>query len=96
MRARPSPTASAAPRVYLTGKRATLIVASGGVYGEGAVYASYNFTDAYLRTVFGFIGVTDVRLIPAGGAAGIRTGAIERDAFLQPPTEAIHQLFQTV
>ena len=87
--------ASGSPEGMLPGKRATFIVASGAVYGEGAAMASYNFVDPYLRTLFGFLGVQDVRLIAAGGAAGIRSGDIERDAFLQPPTEAIHRLFQT-
>ncbi len=82
------------PKGLLEGKKATLIVASGGVYGEGAITASYNFTDPYLRTIFGFIGVQDVRLIAAGGAAGIMSGDVERDAFLQPSVEAIHQLFK--
>ncbi len=86
--------ASGAPEGLLKGKRATLVVASGGLYGEGAAYASYNFVDPYLRTLFGFLGVTDVRLVPAWGAAGIRTGQIEREAFLEPPIRAIHGLFQ--
>ena len=81
------------PKGLLEGKRATFIVASGGVYGEGAVMASYNFVDPYLRTVFGFIGVQDVRLIAAGGAAGVMSGKIERDAFLQPSLDVIHGLF---
>ena len=81
------------PKGLLEGKRATFIVASGSVYGEGAAYASYNFVDPYLRTLFGFLGVGDVRLIPAGGAAALRTGKIERTAFLQEPTDAIHALF---
>ena len=83
------------PEGLLQGKRATFIVASGSVYGEGAAYASYNFVDPYLRTLFGFLGVTDVRLVAAGGAAGVRAGHIERDAFLQPSLQAVHALFQT-
>ena len=82
------------PRGLLQGKRATFIVASGNVYGEGAAYASYNFVDPYLRTLFGFVGVRDVRLIAAGGAAGVMSGKIERDAFMQPSIEAILGLFQ--
>ena len=82
------------PEGLLKGKRATFIVASGSVYGEGAAYASYNFVDPYLRTLFGFLGVTDVRLVAAGGASGVMAGHIEREAFLEPSLQAIHALFQ--
>lgn len=83
------------PEGLLQGKQATFIVAY-GVYGEGAAMASYNFVDPYLRTLFGFLGVTDVRLVAAGGAAGVMAGHIEREAFLEPSVQAIHALFQTV
>ena len=82
------------PVGLLQGKRATFIVAGGGLYGEGAAMASYNFVDPYLRAAFGFLGVSDVRLVTAWGAAGLRTGRIEREAFLQPPVQAIHDLFK--
>lgn len=82
------------PAGLLPGKQATFIVAYGGVYGEGAAMASYNFVDPYLRTLFGFLGVSDVRLVAAGGAAGVMSGKIEREAFLQPSMQAIHALFQ--
>ncbi|MBE7211654.1 MAG: NAD(P)H-dependent oxidoreductase [Gluconacetobacter diazotrophicus] len=84
---------STGPVGLLKDKRATFVVASGGLYGEGAAMASYNFVDPYLRAVFGFLGVSEPRLVPAWGASGIRTGQIEREAFLAPPTRAIHALF---
>lgn len=82
------------PEGLLKDKRATFIVASGSVYGEGAAYASYNFVDPYLRALFGFLGVTDVRLVAAGGASGVMAGHIEREEFLQPSRQAVHALFQ--
>ena len=56
--------------------------------------ASYNFVDPYLRAIFGFLGVSEPRLVPAWGASSIRTGQMEREAFLEPPTRAIRGLFQ--
>ena len=46
--------------------------------------ASFNFVEPYLRTVFGFLGVTDVKFISAGGAAALNYGKIDRETFLQP------------
>ncbi len=42
----------------LTGKKATLLIASGGVYEEGSAMEALNFVTPYLRTVFGFMGIT--------------------------------------
>jgi FMN-dependent NADH-azoreductase len=80
---------SAGPQGLLTGKKATLIVASGGVYELGTPYAAYNFADPYLKAVLGFLGVTDVTVIAAGGAAQLMTGAIDRESFLKPNLEKV-------
>ena len=46
----------------LKGKKATLVMASGGVYDQGSATESLNFVTPYLRTIFEFIGITDVKL----------------------------------
>ena len=56
--------------------------------------ASFNFVEPYLRTVFGFLGVTDVKFISAGGAAALNYGKIDRETFLQPHVESIRAQFQ--
>jgi FMN-dependent NADH-azoreductase len=38
----------------------------------------------YLRLIFGFIGITDVRFIQAGGTKDIMQGRISTDAFVSP------------
>ncbi|MGH8048350.1 MAG: FMN-dependent NADH-azoreductase [Chthoniobacterales bacterium] len=43
------------------GKRVTVLVASGGDFRPGSPAAGYNFLEPYLRAIFGFIGITDVR-----------------------------------
>jgi FMN-dependent NADH-azoreductase len=49
-----------------TGKRAILVIASGGVFTEGP-WASWDFVEPYLRRVLGFIGIADVQTIRAEG-----------------------------
>lgn len=76
------------PVGLLTNKKATFIVASGGVYDAGTPMAAMNFAEPYLRSMFGFLGVTDTRFINAGGTARLRFGA-ERAAVLQPALASI-------
>jgi FMN-dependent NADH-azoreductase len=73
----------------LQGKKATIIVASGGVYGPGSPAAAMNHIDPYLKTILAFIGVTDVTFITAGGSARLMSGKVDREAFLQPALEQV-------
>jgi FMN-dependent NADH-azoreductase len=86
--------ASGTPEGLLKGKKVTFLVASGGVYDPATVMASFNFVEPYLRTVFGFLGVTEVKFISAGGAAALNYGQIDRETFLQPHVESIRAHFQ--
>jgi FMN-dependent NADH-azoreductase len=79
------------PRGLLSGKRATIVVASGGVYTPGSPAALMDHVEPYLRTVLGFIGVSDVRFIWAGGTAKLMMGAVERDEFLRPFLEEVRE-----
>jgi FMN-dependent NADH-azoreductase len=85
--------ATGSPVGLLTGKRATILIASGGTYDAGTVMASYNFVEPYLRTVLGFLGVTDITVLAAGGTMALNYGA-DRQAFLQPHVESIRAQFQ--
>jgi FMN-dependent NADH-azoreductase len=86
---------SGSPVGLLKNKKANFIIASGGVYGPGTAMASFNFVEPYLRTVFGFLGVTDTNFLAAGGTASLRQPGSDRAAFLQPHIEAIQARFQT-
>jgi FMN-dependent NADH-azoreductase len=60
----------------------TVIIASsrGNVYGEGAPYAFLDHQETYLKGVFGFFGITDIRFIRAEGVAfgdDARTKSVE-------------------
>jgi len=80
------------PRGLLQGKRATILAASGGVYQAGTPAEAFNFVDPYLKTVLGFIGVTDVTFVTAGGAMRVSTDAVSRAAFLKPTLERVRAL----
>ena len=55
----------------LTGKRATIILASGGDFSPGSPVEGYNRASGYLRQVLNWIGIKDVEIILAGrGRAG--------------------------
>jgi FMN-dependent NADH-azoreductase len=80
------------PKGLLSGKKATVLVATGGVYDAGTPYAAFNFIDPYLRTILGFIGITDVKFVTAGGTAQLRTETVDRGQFLQPHLEQVRSI----
>ncbi len=81
-----------APKGLITGKKATFIVASGGDYGPGTATESYNFVEPYLKTIFGFLGVTEPTFQNVGGTMALNYGA-DRDTFLAPQVEKIRAKF---
>jgi FMN-dependent NADH-azoreductase len=84
--------ADGAPKGLLTGKKATFLIASGGVYDAGTAMASFNFVEPYLRTVFAFLGVAETTFQTAGGTASLNYGG-NREEFLTPQVEAIRARF---
>lgn len=51
------------------GKRVVLALSRGGFYGPGMPHAAFEHGESYLRTVFGFLGVSDIQTILAEGVA---------------------------
>ena len=86
--------ATGKPEGMLKNKKATIFIASGGNYDAGTAMASFNFVEPYLRTVLGFIGVTDVTFIVAGGASALNSGKVDRQTFLEPHVASIRAQFQ--
>jgi FMN-dependent NADH-azoreductase len=80
--------ADGVPKGLITGKKATFVIATGGSYDPQTQMASFNFVEPYLRSVFGFLGVTDVTFLTAGGTAALNYGQ-DRDAFLAPHLQAV-------
>jgi FMN-dependent NADH-azoreductase len=87
--------ADGTPKGLLTGKKATFIIATGGIYDPQTQMASFNFVEPYLRSVFGFLGVTDVTFLTAGGTAALNYGQ-DRDAFLAPHLQAVQTHAQAI
>ncbi len=56
------------------GKKVTAILASGGVYATGSQTEAYNVAGSYLKQILGFIGITDVTVVLAGGTAAVDMG----------------------
>jgi len=54
------------PEGLATGKRVVIASARGGIYGDAN---PADFQEAYLRQVFGFLGVTDIEFVRAEGVA---------------------------
>lgn len=77
----------------LAGKRATFIIAAGGVYGLGSKDAPKNYLAPWLRTVFGFLGVDEMQFVVADGSRDMHFGKIDRAEFLTPHMEAVKALF---
>jgi FMN-dependent NADH-azoreductase len=76
----------------LLGKRATIVVASGAVFEPGTPLASFNFVEPYLKAILGFIGVTEVKFVTAGGTKDVMLGAVDRDTFLKPTLEQVRSV----
>ena len=80
--------ADGTPKGLLVGKKATFIIATGGIYDAQTQMASFNFVEPYLRSVFGFLGVTDATFLTAGGTMALNQGH-DRGAFLAPHLQAV-------
>jgi FMN-dependent NADH-azoreductase len=65
----------------LTGKKATIILASGGDYSPGSPVEGYNQASGYLRQVLGFVGITDLDIILAGRARAGMAGETAVESF---------------
>ena len=87
--------ADGTPKGLIIGKKATFIIATGGIYDAQTQMASFNFVEPYLRSIFGFLGVTDATFLTAGGTMALNHGQ-DRDAFLAPHLQAVQTHAQTI
>jgi FMN-dependent NADH-azoreductase len=82
------------PKGLITGKKATFIIATGGIYDAQTRMATFNFVEPYLRSVLGFLGVTDATFLTAGGTSALNQGK-DRNTFLAPHNQAVQTHVQT-
>ncbi|OJH42731.1 FMN-dependent NADH-azoreductase [Cystobacter ferrugineus] len=66
----------------VTGKKATVLLASGGVYTEGSPIRDRDIATRYLRLILNVIGITDVTVVAGGGAKVVDLGKETMDGFL--------------
>jgi FMN-dependent NADH-azoreductase len=65
------------------GKKVTVIIASGSEYTAGSPLESYNLEGPYFRVVFGFIGITDLTIVHAGGTNKVTQGEVTAPVFIE-------------
>ena len=75
-------TVSAQNEGLLTGKKAAVIVSSGGDFTPGSPVEHYNFASPYLRAVLAFIGITDLQFVLAGPTKPVMEGQQGAEPFL--------------
>ena len=78
------------PKGLIIGKKATFIIATGGIYDAQTQMASFNFVEPYLRSVFGFLGLTDAAFLTAGGTMELNQGH-DRAAFIAPHLQKVQK-----
>jgi len=68
----------------LSGKKATVIIASAGEYLPGAPAEGMDTLKPYLREILGYIGVTEVAFIQSGSTWKVDSGSEEADKHIAP------------
>ena len=71
------------------GKRVVVAIARGGFYGPETAYVSAEHAESYLRSVFGFLGVTDLQFILV---EGLSLGEESKTKAMAAARDAIGQL----
>lgn len=66
----------------LTGKKATVLIASGGVYTEHSPIRDRDIAPQYLRLILNVIGIDDVTVVAGGGAKRVDLGETTMDGFI--------------
>jgi FMN-dependent NADH-azoreductase len=75
----------------LTGKKATVLIASGGSYGEGSPIRDRDIATQYLRLILGIIGISEITFVAGGGAKAVDLGEQTMDAFVARQAFAIER-----
>ena len=67
------------PEGLVTGKKMIIVTSSGGDYSPNGHLHSLDFVEPYLRTIFNFVGITDIHFInaqPMDISPGVRRAAL--------------------
>ena len=63
-------------------KKATVLIASGGVYTEGSPIRDRDIAAQYLKLILKVIGISDVTVVAGGGAKAVDMGEQTMDGFV--------------
>ena len=66
----------------LEGRKATVLVASGGVYSEGSPIHDRDIAATWLRLILNVIGISDVTIVAGGGAKAVDMGEATMEKFV--------------
>ena len=77
------------PKGLAGGKTVIIVSARGGFYSEGSPVAAWDHQEAYLKTLFGFLGVTDMRFLRA---EGVNVSAEQKDKAIAEAKGHVAQL----
>lgn len=69
-------------RGLLTGKSATLLLASGGIYTEGSPIKERDIATQYLRLLLNVMGIEDIKIVAGGGAKAVDLGEETMASFI--------------
>ena len=67
----------------VTGKSATVLMASGGVYTEGSPIRDRDIATQYLRLILNVIGIEDVTIVAGGNAKAVDMGEQTMAGFIE-------------
>jgi len=67
----------------VTGRKATVLMASGGIYTEGSPIRDRDIAAQYLRLILNVIGITDLTVVAGGGAKVVDLGEQTMNGFLE-------------
>jgi len=83
------------PEGLLAGKnkKVLAIIASGGAYSERTGRTALDHESPYLRFILGFMGITDIRFVQAGGTGEVMQGRKSADEFLVPHLKEVAAAF---
>ena len=70
-------------------KRVIVAVSRGGLYSSGMPAAAFEHVESYLRSVFGFLGVTDLEIVVA---EGLQIGPDQREKAMQGALQVVTDL----
>ncbi|WP_419804880.1 FMN-dependent NADH-azoreductase [Terriglobus sp.] len=81
-----------APQGKVHGKKAVIILAKGGDYSESSPMHALDNATPYLRTILGFLGITDVTFLDAGGVSMYPHKGQTEEQFLEPLQQKAREL----